>query len=402
MKFRFNVTEALIGQDGKPKSKSGSLSRLGEMLVELEKANTPIPMNAKVFDAAAEWNLDASDQDRITINEFITSSDSMVLLPRVIQGALREAAEPQLILAQFFQKIRLNAGNAIDFPTISAMRADDVGEGQEFPKALPDFGFHTGMEIKVGKYGLAFGATDEAIKDSLWDVIGILTRNAGRAMARWEEQKRSNAFFTHAHVRFDGSAAETSQSHPTGYGFNPLTAPGSAPAGGATTTALSFNDTLSTMDWIELFATLMANEFTPTDVLLHPLYWPSYAKTIYYGGLGNVSVRWNPERVPMGPEAIGRALPFAINPILSPRIHFNKMKKVGDVYVVDRNEVGVELIKEDMTTDEWTEPAKDIRNIKVKARKGWGILNKGRALICARNIAAAPSYDPTVIFTTQV
>ena len=46
--------------------------------------------------------------------------------------------------------------------------------------------------------------------------------------------------------------------------------------------------------------------------------------------------------------------------------------------------------------------AKDIRNIKVKARKGWGILNKGRAIIVARNISAMPSYDPTVRFVHEV
>ena len=390
MKYKTSVAKLLEAKK--------DVSRLGEMLKEMEEAKTPISLSSKVFDFAMDWNQENEKSEHIEISEFLTSDDASVLMPRIVYGALREGAEPQLIMSQFFQKIRLVAGTMIDFPTVSAMRADDIPEGTEYPKATVDFTFHRNLEIRVGKYGLSFGVTDEAVRDSLWDVIGILTRNAGRAMARWEEQKRANAFHMHAQTRFDGSLAETSPAHPTGYGFSATATPGSAPVG----TGMSLNDTLSTMDWIDLFATLMANDFTPTDVLMHPLYWPSYAKTLYYGGLGNMSLRWNPSNVPMGPEAIGRALPFAINPVLTPRIYFHKAKKVGELYIIDRNEVGVELIKDEMSQDEWNEPAKDIRHIKIKARKGWGILNKGRAIIAARNISAMPSYDPTVQFVHQV
>ena len=374
------------------------VSRVGTVLCELEKKGKAVVLGPKLFDALAEYNLGSKETDRISVSEFLTSDDASVLLPRIVQGTLREAAEPLLIMKQFFSVVRLTAGNSIEFPSISAMTAADIAEGQPYPKAIVDFALHKSMEIRVGKYGLAFGATDEAISDSLWDVIGILTRGAGRAMARWEEQKRSNAFHTYAHVRFDGGAAETSESHPTGLGWDPTATPGGAPS----QATMSLNDTLSTMDWIDLVATLMAHEFTPTDVLMHPLYWPSYAKTIFYGGLGNIPARWNPKSVPTGPEAIGQALPFAIRPVLSPRILFNRPKKTGDLYIVDRNEVGVELVKEDITSDEWREPEADIRNIKVKARKGWGILNKGRAIICARNIRADVSYDPTVSFVHNV
>jgi len=386
----FSATESL--------KECKSISQVGQLVLGLEAKNIEVNYDNRLLDALSEFNLGTKESERISLSEFLTSDDASVLLPRVIYGTLREAAEPLLIFKQFFSIVRLNAGNSIEFPSVSAMTAGDIAEGQPYPKAVVDFGLHKSLEIKVGKFGMAFGATDEAISDSLWDVIGLLTRGAGRAMARWEETKRANNFHMHAHVRFDGESVEGSMEHPTGYGFNPTLAPGSAPGA----TSLALNDTLSTLDWIEMIATLMAHEFTPTNVLMHPLYWPSYAKTIYFGGLGNVSKRWDPKGVPLGEGAIGAALPFAIDPILTPRVFFDKQKKVGDLYVVDRNEVGVELVKEEMSSDEWKEPEADIRNIKVKARKGWGILNKGRAVICARNIAAQPSYDPTVTFTHQV
>jgi len=222
----------------------------------------------------------------------------------------------------------------------------------------------------------------------------MLTRGAGRAMARWEEQKRANAFHTHAQMRFDGDAT-SGGSMPTGYGYD-YGQPGTAPS------LLSRNGTLSTMDWIDIIATLMANDFTATDILMHPLYWPAYVKTLFVGGLGNVSRRWNPRDIPMGEGAIPEAMPFAIRVQLSPRIHFNRMTKKGDIYVVDRNEVGVELVKEEMNTEEWREERADIRNIKVRAKKGWGIMNHGRAIIVAKNIRAQETYDPTVQFVHQV
>ena len=380
-----------------------NLAELKEKMSTLPevKENPHVLETSKFFDMVSELNMDLEAKDRFSVSEFLTSDDASVLMPKVIQGTLREAAEPLLVFKQFFQMVRMTSGQTMEWPAVSAMTAGDISEGQEYPKAMVDFSLYKTMQIRVGKYGLMFGATDEAISDSLWDVIGILTRGAGRAMARWEEQKRANAFHTHAHVRFDGDALDTDPQHPTGYGFNNMVPPGSAP-GGTTAAPLVLNNTLSTMDWIDMIATLMTYDFTPTNVMMHPMYWPGYAKTIFFGGNGNMSKRWDPANILMGEPAIGAALPFAIQPILSPRVHFNKMLKVGDVYVVDRNEIGVELVKEEMTTEEWRTPEQDIRNIKVRARKGWGIQNKGRAIICARNISAAESYDPTVQFVHNV
>ncbi|MBC7345757.1 MAG: hypothetical protein H5U03_10125, partial [Clostridia bacterium] len=62
------------------------------------------------------------------------------------------------------------------------------------------------------------------------------------------------------------------------------------------------------------------------------------------------------------------------------------------VAVVDRNEVGILLVKEDLSTEEWTDPERDIRAIKVKERYGLGVLNEGKAIAVARNIAFKLSY----------
>ena len=100
----------------------------------------------------------------------------------------------------------------------------------------------------------------------------------------------------------------------------------------------------------------------------------------------------------MGPESIQGRLPFAFNVMLSPFIPLDKKNKRFDMYVVDRNNIGVLLVKEDLTTEEFREPARDIRNLKIKERYGIGILNEGKAVAVAKNISMAKSYnEPTRI-----
>ena len=73
------------------------------------------------------------------------------------------------------------------------------------------------------------------------------------------------------------------------------------------------------------------------------------------------------------------------------------------MYCIDRNEVGVIAQREALTTDNWTDPEKDIRLVKCKERYGIGIMNNGRAITVARNLAVAPSYPvpPSVTITTR-
>ena len=64
------------------------------------------------------------------------------------------------------------------------------------------------------------------------------------------------------------------------------------------------------------------------------------------------------------------------------------------VYHSIKNEktVGVIAEKEALTTDNWTDPERDIRLLKCKERYGVGILDNGKGICVARNIAVAPSY----------
>ena len=73
------------------------------------------------------------------------------------------------------------------------------------------------------------------------------------------------------------------------------------------------------------------------------------------------------------------------------------------MYCLDRNEVGVIVQKEGLGMDNWTDPERDLRLLKVRERYGVGMHNNGMAVSVARNIAVAPSYPqpPTININTN-
>ena len=327
---------------------------------------------------------------RITVEEALSTPDASILIPRVISDVMREAAEPIYIGSKFMQKVQLTEGRSIEFPSVGAIRAFDIAEGQEYPNQELEFQLHRTVEIRIGKVGLKVQITEEMVSDSQWDVIGMHIRAAGRAMARHKEEKIFRAFSRHGHTVFDNDI--TAETHPH------LTADEIA---AAKTSGLGEdaqpNDTLGVDDVLDMIIALIANGYTPTDMMMHPLVWTIFAKNALLGSLGF------PPETPdgsfrLGPESVQGRIPFGMKVWLSPFIPFNREDKKFDIYVVDRNEVGVLLTKDEMSTEQFDNPLRDIMTLKVKERYGVGVLDEGRAIAVCKNVKFVKSWPyPTRI-----
>ena len=353
-------------------------------------------------------------QGKPTIHEALTTTDSIKLIPKVIEGKLREAAEPEYLGTRFFQQVRVDGGSSAVYviPVVGEVRAFEVGEGSKYNEDTFEMNTieNSTLEIRVKKIGVKVSITEEAISDSSWDILGINVRKMGRAMARYKEEQIFNAFSTHGHVVFDNDLK----------GINPE----------AGTTGLGsngeYNDTLSVEDFLDLTLALMGNGYNPTDVIMHPLVWVVFARNsmlgngLSFGALGggnvhpNGAIQGTPaafgmanngsgQKMIMSPEQVQNRLPVPLTVNFSPWVKFNKVEKKFDMYVLDRTEVGVIAQKEGLSTENWTNPERDIRNLKCKERYGIGILNNGRGITVARNIAVAPSYPeaPKVVVHTK-
>lgn len=323
---------------------------------------------------------DIPKADRVSVKEALTTQDASILIPRIVSGMMREAAEANYIGSDFLEKIRLTDGRSIEFPSMSALRAHDIGETQAYPEETPDFQLHRTQEVRVQKSGLVVRISEEMISDSQWDVIGMLVRQAGQAMARLKEEKIFRQFSAHGHIVYDNEQREK---------YTEAGTRGRDIEG-------NYNNTMSTEDMIDMFIAVMANGYVPSDVLMHPLAWSVFYKndllnSLSYAALGGSQVT----NLQIQPDQVQGRIPFNINMNFTPFAPFNHDTKKFDMYVVDRKNVGVLLEKDPLSTEQFDDPERDIQKIKVKERYGIGILNEGKAVATARNIAFDTSYpDP--------
>lgn len=127
---------------------------------------------------------------RTSIRETITSTDTVSLIPRVIEGQLREAAEPEYLATRFMNVINVEGGNnstVYVVPIVGELVAAEVGEDSRYNESSLDFNTveNAQLEVRVKKIGLKVRITEEAISDSSWDILGINIRKMGTAMARF-------------------------------------------------------------------------------------------------------------------------------------------------------------------------------------------------------------------------
>lgn len=373
-------------------------------------------VDPKTFDMMEKMVLNINgnyDKGRMTVQEGLMSTDVVQLIPKVIEGQLREAAEPEYLATRFMDIVHVEGGNSVTYviPVVGEIRASEVSEGGRYNEDSVDFNTveNGQLEIRVKKIGLKVKITEEAIQDSSWDIFGINVRKMGQAMARHKEEWCFNSFSNHGTVVFDNDTrVQIPEAGTTGRDEHG-----------------NFNDTLSVEDFLDLVLALMANEQTPTDIIMHPLTWVIFARNsmigngLTYGAFGGSQVHpWGatqgtpgfaglpseegPQKLIMSPGEVQGRLPVPLTINFSPFVKFDKQAKKFDMYCLDRSSVGVIAEKEALTTDNWTDPERDLRLLKCKERYGVGILNNGRGITVARNIAVAPTFPTAPKVTVDV
>ncbi len=197
------------------------------------------------------------------------------------------------------------------------------------------------------------------ISDSQWDVIGMHLEAAGRALARKKEENVFLEFSQHGHVVFDADLGgewdgevytpNTTGLSPTGRGFDG-----------------NYNATLTTQDFVDMCTSIMAAGFTPTDVIMHPLCFSLFLanqslmnllqNSSAFGGGAQGSVDLSI------PEAGSYVLPVSgLQLHFSPYVPFNEVDKKFDLYIIDRNNVGVIVVKDPVSVEQFDDPARDIQ-----------------------------------------
>lgn len=332
--------------------------------------------------------LAGEDVEAPSINEFLALPTAQVLIPKIVIGAVRKAADPVYLASKFLKTVRMkNSGQLYVFPAIGPMRASDLAEGQEYPIQQIDWTINEGaLEVRIGKNGIRVQFSQELIDEAQWDIVALSIEAAGQAMARHKEEKVFRAFTQHGWTVFDNAIRAAN------------------PEAGTTGLAEdeTFNDTMSVEDFLDLIIALIANEMIPTDLVMHPLTWGSFAKSEVAGYLRTNVVYPGAPTQPkanhfaLGPNSIQGRIPFGLNVSVSPFVPFDRATRRFDMYCLDRNKVGVLAVKKDLNVEEFDDPTRDIKNLKMAEYYGVGILHQGRGIAVAKNISMDTSYPKSL------
>ena len=377
-----------------------------------EKITESVKKYDMMKDMVGKLNKQNLSDKHFSIKETIMTTDVVDLVPRIIESKMIEAEDTQSVISPFFTKVQAgNTNGTVVVPIIGELQAHEVAEGGAYNDEAVEINTleYNSIEVRPKKIGLKVTLSEEVIMDSYWDIMEANLSRIGGAMARYKDEWCAREFSEHGHVVFDNAlAAQNPDAVTTGLGEDSLP-----------------NNTLSVEDFMSMCLALMANDKTPTDVIMHPLCWLVFARNAMVGqgltfgamgamnvnpfgttqgtgGFAGLSNNMGPQQFVLNESQARFNLPMPINVILSPRVKFDKQNKTFDMYVIDRNNIGAIVQREDLSVEKWTNPEIDVRIIKAKERYGIGIMDNGKGIAVAKNISAMPSYPrPTVVRVTE-
>lgn len=333
----------------------------------------------------------------ISLKEAVHTADFRILFPRIVQDTLQLPREPIYIGQSLLARtINVEGARIMEFPTLGAVRAFELGDTQEPPEQDPSFSKNI-TEIRTRRFGLKLELSNDVIEESQWDVLALYTQAAGNALRRKKEELIFKEYQARAVNLFDNSSTDTTK-WTSGRDI-----------GGKTK-----NGTFDHLDLLDMMAALGTNGYVPTDVVLHPLAWSIWAKDpilryqlLHSGAVGQSNLG----QFGQDPASVSTYVPFGLNVVVSPfqDIAYQTTLTTGissgaadytTITVVDRNASILILQRTPMQMVQWENPVRDIQSLMFHERYGLSVLNGGRSAITATNIRIDLNFNPLYTLRT--
>jgi len=377
----------------------------------------------KLASAAEVWKSDGQVpglRERVTLEDLIKidtdhtkemrdnfSTDHPLLIPRVISEVVKEAIEPSVTLTPLLQRINYSHGTQLTFPAMGAIAAADIPEGGEYPERSLDFAGQ--VVATIGKSGVAVKMTEEMIRYSLYDVMSMHLRAAGRALIRHKEQKVADLITTNAggtNILFDNTST----------GGSVINTSGRDSIG-------AYNGGLTLDDVFKAYAIMINRGFTPNALIMNPFGWqvfaneglqrlfgfqnggdlwgrlqgaPGAASQWKNGGMNGLlqnSTVSNPENLATTMVDVPGVFPYPFRIVVTPYMPYDSTTNTVDIVMCDLNELGVMVVDEDVVTEAFDDPARDIRKVKLRERYGLGTMNNGQGTGLIKGVFCGRTFD---------
>lgn len=364
----------------------------------------------------------------------VGAPDIRPLLSQSMEIILREPLQPIMNITPLFTRVQARGlETKVLAGAIGAVTAQDIPEHGTYPEV----NFQIGGALRtayIGKSGLAVSFTDEALRYSTWDIMGINVRRMQEALMRHKEGK-AVAFLRSLGTELFNNASPTTSMFGvcTGRGLD-----------------MAANGSITMDDLFKGMAHMDEEGFAPDVMLMNPLFFylfiqdpvmrnmmlahggGSYFER-YQGNPGPLDPWSNGSMGAMGPSrgnrvnAIGNAagatptgvagrehgmtsappiptsyFPWPFRIVVSPLVPFDPVSGLGDIYLLKSGDVGFHLVDEEMQSFEWRDHNVDVVKMKMRERYGFAVANEGQAVGVYKNVKLARNYwDGTVRAATM-
>ena len=246
-----------------------------------------------------------------------------------------------------------------------------------------------------------------------------MQNQAVQALVRWKEKKASDLIFALGQTFIDNKDTSGNVRHSKGRD-----------------SVGAYNYTLLVDDLIDAVMDGVQEGWQFDTIIVNPLAWPIFERdpilreqffkginggSFYNGasgsGINAASFGVNsPYGKNVGPStalggensSMSMIIPnyggLGLNVILSPFAPFSldvdTGKYVTDLLLIQKEHAGLIIIDEDLVTDDWTDPTRDVHRMKFRERYGFAIVNEGKAGRAIRNVVveSAHNFDDKIIW----
>jgi hypothetical protein len=370
--------------------------------------------------------------------DMVKASEITPLLQTSMELLIREPVEPNAIVTPLFTRIQAQGLNTQIL--MGAMGAVYAGDVQELG-TYPEVNFQMGGAVStayIGKSGIAASFTDEALRYSTFDIMAKNLELMGNALVRHKEQKAVSFLKQLGTSLYDNiNPSHSIYGVTTGRGLSANTLVG--------------NGTLSMDNLMRGMAHMAEEGFTPTVLLMHPLFYYSFIQdpilrqmmlmhgggswfNAYSGAPGVLTPYNNGQMGAMGPtngtkivngRGIGTSgqgsmneqitaisqrsqlatsapnlpsyFPFNFQIIVSPMCPYDPESETGDIFLLSGGNIGYHLVDEEPTTVEWRDENTESVKIKIRERYGFAVAHEGQGVGVFKNVKRSEQYwDGTV------
>jgi len=358
-------------------------------------------------------------QTQVEFKDLLATPQAAIWMPKVIEEIVREPVEPMLIVPSLLDRIAYTPAARITFPSMGAMVAFDLAEGQTYPEQSLNVAPGS-ITINVGKTGIMFKITEEMQKYSQYDIMNMHIRAGRRGLDRHKEKKGMTFISGMGVTLFDNKLPLESV-----YGI----------CTGRSMTG-SGNGSCRMEDLLRAYSHIMMQGYTPDTILLHPLAWSMWmidpflqtiakmtgngqwfqshnmakqglpwsssnqSKMGMQGGHGTYtppeSVATDTKTDPTNagefdqnlnsPATIPSYFPYPLRVLVSPFVPFNEDNNTCDIMIFDSANLGALVVDQDVTTDQWEDMNADIIKVKLKERYAFAVYEDGLAVGVLRNV----------------